>query len=128
MGRKPIQLKHPDTFSLEEFMFLGARTMKRILEGMSSEHKHELLAECEERYHAALAHCTRVGAEAADSRKISRFPSAYTMVKKYAYYYTVLTGWWSEADLSAKEEALQGKSDTLEGKLQALKDRFNKYR
>ena len=128
MGRKPIQLKHPDTFSLEEFMFLEARTMKRILEGMSSEHKQELLAECEERYHAALAYGTRVGVEFADSRKISRFPSAYTMVKKYAYYYTVLTGWWSEADLSAKEEALQGKSDTLEGKLQALKDRFNKYR
>lgn len=128
MGRKPIQLKHPDTFSLEEFMFLEARTMKRILEGMSSEHKQELLAECEERYHVVLAYCTRVGVEAADSRKISRFPSAYTMVKKYAYYYTVLTGWWSEADLSAKEEALQDKSDTLEGKLQELKDHFNKYR
>ena len=128
MGRKPIPLKHPDTFSLDEFMYLEARPMKRILEGMSSEHKQELLAECEERYHAVLAHCTRVGVEFADSRKISRFPSAYTMVKKYAYYYTVLTGWWSEADLSAKEEALQGKSDTLEGKLQALKDRFNKYR
>ena len=128
MGCKPIPLKHPDTFSLDEFMYLEARSMKRILEGMSSEHKQELLAECEERYYAVLAHCTRVGVEAADSKKISRFPSAYTMVKKYAYYYTVLTGWWSEADLSAKEEALQGKSDTLEGKLQALKDRFNKYR
>ena len=128
MGRKPIQLKHPDTFSLEEFMSLSARMMKRILEGMSSEHKQELIAECEERYHATLAYCTRVGVEAADSKKITRFPPAYTAMKKYAYYYTVLTGWWSEADLSAKEEALQGKSDTLEDKLQALKDRFNKYR
>lgn len=109
MGRKPLPLKDSNSFTLDELGTLSIPTMRRALSGMSEERKKELLAECEEKVQLATEMCCKPGQTCADSKGITRYPSPYTLIKKYSNLYAAIAGYQTEEDLNdrALEKAVR---------------------
>lgn len=101
---KAIPIYNPDRFGVEDLFEMSSPAMNRVLRAMSQEHKHALAEECLVKIEVATGVVCSSGHECADSRGVTRFPSPYTVVKKYTYMYTVLAGWQSEADLEVREQ------------------------
>ena len=128
MTRKPIKLKDPDAFTLEELGTLSATTMTKVLRDMSQEHKQELLAECVYLIEEATKAGTSVGQAWTDTKEPSRFPTPYGAVKKFSYLYTCISGWMSNADLEEREQEKFRCEVVTEVELQKLAEHFNKRR
>lgn len=102
---QPIQIYEPDRFTIDDLLDMSSPMMNRVMKAFSSEHKQVLLADCLVRIEYAQSRVCGVGQVASDSRGISRFPNPYTLLKKYTYMYTCLSGWQSETDLEERERA-----------------------
>ena len=103
MGVK-ITYKDPNAFTLDELGTLTSSTMHKIINQMSQEHKQELLAECEAKMSMAKKVGTAPGQFWSAPRGTSRFPSPYEIHSKYAYLYTCIAGYQTDADLTARAE------------------------
>ena len=101
---KATPIYDPDRFGVEDLFEMSSHTLNRVLRTMSPEHKDALLDECRMKIEVATCAVCRPGHACSDSKGITRFPNAYTTVKKYSYIYTVLAGWQSEADLKARAQ------------------------
>ena len=101
---KAIPIYNPDRFGVEDLFEMSSHTINRVLRAMSQERKNVLAEECLVKIEVATNIVCSPGHVCADSRGITRFPNPYTVVKKYTYMYTVLTGWQSEADLEARAQ------------------------
>lgn len=126
MGKKPMPLVDPNTLTLDQVAMLQSSRMSRAIKGMSPEHKRALLKECEEKIYVAQMKATSVGQECCDEKGVTRFPSPYTLVKKYSYLYTCISGWMTKEDLVNREEERFGK-DWLVDQVTYLRKEYGKY-
>ena len=100
---KAEPIHNPDRFEVDDLFEFQGRTMMRIIRQMTEEHRQSLVEECLRKIQIAQDSVCRPGFEACDSRGVTRFPNPYTVMKKYTYMYTALTGWSTDTDLEARE-------------------------
>lgn len=125
---KSFTLKNANEFTLEELSALSPRSLTKILDQMTNEHKQELLDECLMRIEVATARGTAVGNEWADSRGVTRFPSPYVLAKKYTYLYTCIAGWATEADLEARSREKIEKEGFSQEFLDELAEKMSSFK
>lgn len=104
---KPLPIQAPDEIPLDQIVEMSTVLMQRVIKGLSTDRRAELLAEIEIRIDMANSAACAPGRMYADDRGVTRFPSPYTMVKKYSYIYTCIAGWSSNKDLEAREEEIK---------------------
>lgn len=119
-SRLTVSIEEVNTMSLTQIAAIGnPHTQEAILKRLMPSRKAELIKECEAVIFQAQEKINQVGYEAASPRSFqgAQFVDPYTILKKYSYIYTTLSGWMTEEDLSVREK----------GVVQALfDDRFKK--
>ena len=93
--------------SLEDFMEFELRNQAWIVHRMEPTHRKELSDEALDLANYYGKAILQPGVALTDAIGYSATPNAYTLWKKYLAVYTLLTGWFLEEDLKAKEEALE---------------------
>lgn len=121
--RETFRIADPDRFTIDDLLEMTTVTMNRTMKAFSEEHKQALLVDCVQRIEFAQMRVCGVGQEASDSRGVTRFPNPYTLLKKYSYMYTCLSGWQSESDLLAREQAMYEEHGMTEAQKQAFRDK-----
>lgn len=103
MATRRFKLKNPETMTLDEIAILSPKVMQDAFNEISSQRRTELLDECLHRINVSTTTAASPGHLMSDSKGVTRFPTSYTLIKKYSYVYTVLTGWFSNSDLIQRE-------------------------
>ena len=113
MAEKVVAKDYHD-LSLEDFMSFELRTQALIVRNMQIQHRKDLEDEALTLVNYYGGALLNPGAPIADASGYISEPNTYTMWKKYLSVYTLLSGWFLEDELRAKEElrdqelALQG--------------------
>ena len=107
--RLQISIEQVNALPFDELLsFSNSHTQAAVLSRLSPGRREALIHEVEERIGHLEGKICGIGYEAASPRVYmgGAYVDPYSLMKKYVYVYTVLTGWMTDADLKVREEGV----------------------